>query len=64
MNKVQFARGRFIAEGQVELVGAGQGSHVLGGLAQADALIVIPVGVDSIASGEQVQVIDVRGDLT
>jgi molybdopterin molybdotransferase len=64
MNKVQFARGRFTAEGQVELVGAGQGSHVLGGLAQADALIVIPVGVDSIANGEQVQVIDVRGDLT
>jgi molybdopterin molybdotransferase len=64
MNKVQFARGRFMADGQVELVGAGQGSHVLGGLAQADALIVIPVGVESIASGEQVQVIDVRGDLT
>ena len=64
VNKVQFARGRFTAEDQVELVGAGQGSHVLGGLAQADALIVIPVGVDSIASGEQVQVIDVRGDLT
>jgi molybdopterin molybdotransferase len=64
VNKVQFARGRFTAEDQVELVGAGQGSHVLGGLAQADALSVIPVGVDSIASGEQVQVIDVRGDLT
>jgi len=64
MNKLQFARGRFMADGQVELVGAGQGSHVLGGLAQADALIVIPVGVESIASGEQVQVIDVRGDLT
>jgi len=64
VNKVQFARGRFTAEDQVELVGAGQGSHVLGGLAQADALIVIPVGVDSVASREQVQVIDVRGDLT
>jgi molybdopterin molybdotransferase len=64
VHKVQFARGRFTAEDQVELVGAGQGSHVLGGLAQADALIVIPVGVDSIASGEQVQVIDVRGDLS
>jgi molybdopterin molybdotransferase len=64
MSKVQFARGRFMDEGQVELVGAGQGSHVLGGLAQADALIVIPVGVDSITSGEQVQVIDVRGELS
>jgi len=63
INKVQFARGRFMAE-EVQLVGTGQGSHVLGGLAQADALIVIPVGVDSITNGEQVQVIDVRGDLT
>lgn len=63
INKVQFARARFITEDQVEPVGSGQGSHVLGGLAQADALIVIPVGVDNIASGERVQVIDVRGDL-
>jgi len=63
LNKVQFARARFIDGGQVELVGTGQGSHVLGGLAQADALIAIPVGVDIIASGDQVQVIDVRGDL-
>ncbi len=63
INKVQFARARFIEGGQVEPVGTGQGSHVLGGLAQADALIVIPVGVDSIASGDQVQVIDVRSDL-
>ncbi len=63
INKVQFARARFIEGGQVEPVGTGQGSHVLGGLAQADALIAIPVGVDSIASGDQVQVIDVRSDL-
>jgi molybdopterin molybdotransferase len=63
VSKVQFARGRFMAEDQVELVGAGQGSHVLGGLAQADALIVIPVGVGNIASGESVHVIDVRGEL-
>jgi molybdopterin molybdotransferase len=64
INKVQFARARYITQGQVELVGTGQGSHVLGGLAQADALVVIPVGVDSIASGEQVEVIDVRGELS
>jgi molybdopterin molybdotransferase len=64
INKVQFARARYLAQGQVELVGTGQGSHVLGGLAQADALVVIPVGVDSIASGEQVEVIDVRGELS
>ncbi len=64
INKVQFARARYLAQGQVELVGTGQGSHVLGGLAQADALVVIPVGVDSIASGQQVEVIDVRGELS
>jgi molybdopterin molybdotransferase len=64
IDKVQYARARFITEDQVEPVGTGQGSHILGGLAQADALIVIPVGIESIASGEQVQVIDVRGDLT
>ena len=63
IDKVQFARARFIEGGQVEPVGTGQGSHVLGGLAQADALIAIPVGVDSIASGDQVRVIDVRGGL-
>jgi molybdopterin molybdotransferase len=63
VNKVQFARARFIEDGQVEPVGTGQGSHVLGGLAKADALIVIPVGVDSIASGDHVRVIDVRSDL-
>jgi len=62
MNKVQFARARFVEGGQVEPVGTGQGSHVLGGLAQADALIVIPVGVDSLASADQVQVIDLRSD--
>ena len=63
IDKVQFARARIIEGGQVEPVGTGQGSHVLGGLAQADALIAIPVGVDSIANGDQVRVIDVRGGL-
>ena len=44
-------------------MGTGQGSHVLGGLAQADALIVIPMGVDRIASGDEVRVINVTGGL-
>jgi molybdopterin molybdotransferase len=60
---VQFARARFLEGGQVEPVGTGQGSHVLGGLAQADALIVIPMGIDRIATGDQVRVIDVTGGL-
>ncbi len=63
VDKVQFARARFIERGQVEPVGTGQGSHVLGGLAQADALIVIPMGIDRIASGDQVRVINVTGGL-
>ena len=63
VDKVQFARARFIEGGQVEPVGTGQGSHVLGGLAQADALIVIPMGVDRIASGDEVRVINVTGGL-
>jgi molybdopterin molybdotransferase len=63
VDKVQFARARFIEGGQVEPVGTGQGSHVLGGLAQADALIVIPMGIDRIATGDQVRVIDVTGGL-
>ena len=63
VNKVQFARARFIEDSQVEPVGTGQGSHVLGGLAQADALIVIPVGVDRVANNGDVSVIDLRSDL-
>jgi molybdopterin molybdotransferase len=63
VNKVQFARARFVEDSQVEPVGTGQGSHVLGGLAQADALIVIPVGVDRVANHGDVSVIDLRSDL-
>ena len=58
--KRQFARARFLASGAVVPVGAGQGSHVLGGLAGADALIVIPEEVTSVAAGEPVTVMDLR----
>ncbi len=62
-SKVQFARGRFVVtpEGvSVEPVGSGQGSHFMGGLAQAECLIVIPVGVTHLDAGSSVEVIDIR----
>lgn len=61
--KRQFARGRFLADGRVEPVGGGQGSHVIGGLAQSDCLIVIPEGVAHVNTGDKVDVIDLRGDI-
>jgi molybdopterin molybdotransferase len=58
--KRQFARARFLPSGAVVPSGQGQGSHVMGGLAVADALIVIPDAVTSIAAGDTVTVIDLR----
>jgi len=62
-SKRQFARGRFLDDGRVEPVGGGQGSHVIGGLAQADCLIVIPEGVAHVNTGDTVDVVDLRGDV-
>lgn len=59
-HKCQFARGRFIDADHVEPVGAGQGSHVMGGLAQAECFIVIPAGVATVDAGAVVEVIDIR----
>lgn len=61
--KRQFARGRFLDNGRVEPVGGGQGSHVIGGLAASDCLIVIPEGVGFVDAGEKVDVIDLRMDV-
>jgi molybdopterin molybdotransferase len=61
--KRQFARGRFLPDGRVEPVGGGQGSHVIGGLAQSDCLIVIPEGVAHVNVGDSVDVVDLRGDI-
>ena len=60
VDKRQFVRARFTAPDIVVPTGTGQGSHVLGGLAQADALIVIPEGVDRRAAGDRVTVWDLR----
>jgi len=62
-SKRQFARGRFLDDGRVEPVGGGQGSHVIGGLAQANCLIVIPEGVAHVNAGDTVDVVDLRGDV-
>lgn len=57
-NKRQYARGRLDrAQGTVTPVG-GQGSHVVGGLAQANSLIVIDEGVSAVAAGDSVRVIE------
>ena len=58
--KRQFARARFLPDGTVTPTGTGQGSHVMGGLAQADALIVVPEGVTRVEAGQEVDVIDLR----
>jgi molybdopterin molybdotransferase len=56
--KRQFARGHLDrAAGTVTPVG-GQGSHVVGGLAQANCMIVINEGVSSVAAGDSVRVIE------
>lgn len=59
--KRQFARATFLPSGEVVPVGTGQGSHVLGGLAAADALIVVPEDVTAVALGDIVEVVDLRG---
>ncbi|MEI6361420.1 MAG: gephyrin-like molybdotransferase Glp [Actinomycetes bacterium] len=58
--KRQFARARFLPNGMVVPTGTGQGSHVMGGLALADALIVIPEDVTHVIPGQLVSVMDLR----
>jgi molybdopterin molybdotransferase len=51
----QFLRGAY-ADGAVTPVG-GAGSHLVAALAQADALIVVPEDVESVAPGTEVEVV-------
>ncbi|SDC97965.1 gephyrin-like molybdotransferase Glp [Streptomyces prasinopilosus] len=51
----QFLRGRY-ADGEVAAVG-GAGSHLVAALARANALIVVPEDVESVAPGTDVEVI-------
>lgn len=60
LGKRQFARGRFLPSGAITPTGTGQGSHVMGGLAHAEGLIVIAEDVTHIDAGQTVTVIDLR----
>lgn len=63
--KTQFARGALTIESDrytVRPVG-GQGSHILGGLARADALIVVPPDVTRVEVGDAVTVLDLEQDV-
>ncbi|KUN87825.1 molybdopterin biosynthesis protein MoeA [Streptomyces bungoensis] len=51
----QFLRGTY-ADGEVTPVG-GAGSHLIGALARADALIVVPEDTESVAPGAEVEVV-------
>jgi molybdopterin molybdotransferase len=55
----QFARASYSQElaGPAVTPVGGHGSHLIGDLAQSDALVVVPEGVGSVAAGEQVQVL-------
>ena len=61
--KTQFARvrlhmrdGLLMAEPE-----GGQGSHIIGGLARADGLAIVPEGVARVAHGDELTVLDLRG---
>ncbi|MDH6144215.1 molybdopterin molybdotransferase [Kitasatospora sp. GP30] len=56
----QFLRGRYLADqGAVEPVG-GASSHLVGALARADCLIVVPERTEAVAAGEVVDVVLLR----
>jgi molybdopterin molybdotransferase len=56
----QFLRGRYLGDqGAVEPVG-GASSHLVGALARADCLIVVPEQTEAVAAGEVVEVVLLR----
>lgn len=58
--RAQFARIRFTSDGRIEPAG-GHGSHLIGGLAGADGLAIVPAGSPDIAVGDWVSVIPFPG---
>jgi molybdopterin molybdotransferase len=62
--KTQFARVRLDADADalVAVPESAQGSHILGGLARADGLAIIPPDVTEVAEGAILIVIDMRGE--
>ena len=55
----QFARAEYTVDkaGPAVTPVGGHGSHLIGDLAQSDALVVVPEGVSRVPAGEQVQVL-------
>jgi molybdopterin molybdotransferase len=58
--KQQYLRVVLAADGSVTPVG-GTGSHLLGALARANALLVVPPGEDDLPIGAEVEVLDLAG---
>lgn len=56
----QYRRARVLPSGAVRLV-AGASSHLIGGYAAADALAIIPVGVDSVHDGDLLETLLIPG---
>jgi len=61
--KMQFVRARRETgdDGTALTVGA-QGSHILGGLAQADCLLIVPAHTERVATGDTLEFLDLRKD--
>lgn len=60
-DKVQYVRARLDDSTPPVAVPAGvQGSHILGGLAQADCLLIVPAGQQRVAPGQLLDMIDLR----
>ena len=61
--KVQFVRARFDSkDAQAASPIGSQGSHVLGGLAQAECLLIVPAEVAQVHAGDTLAFIDLRRD--
>lgn len=56
----QYRRARLLPSGTVRLAG-GASSHLIGGLASADALVIVPVGTDTLRDGDVVETILLPG---
>lgn len=56
----QYRRARVLPSGRVRLAG-GASSHLIGGYAAADALVVVPVGVDAVRDGDVLETLLIPG---
>lgn len=56
----QYRRARVLPAGRVRLVG-GPSSHLIGGYAAADALVIVPVGTDTVRDGDVLETLLLPG---